>query len=320
MKKKVFRTRFAPSPTGYLHIGTARTVLFTSLLAKKNHGEWFLRVEDTDQTRLDVDSFKKLLKSLDSLCLLPEEGITLHKTSEHVEQYDAYSNGAFGPYIQSKRLDLYHQNVDSLVEKNLAYWDYLNEDQKNELQEIKKASNFAIDYYEENLKHSHLDKLKLSFGEVEKLEKKPVLRFRLKRNDKVKCEDLLLGESVFDLNLLEDPVFLKSDGFPTYHFAHLIDDHLMQTTHVIRSQEWYPSIALHTQMFLDYYSKPLKYIHVPFILGETGNKKLSKRDSKVDFEEFIKDGYLPEAMINYLAFLGWNPGTEKELYLEKADF
>lgn len=316
----MFRTRFAPSPTGFLHIGTARTVLFSSLLSKKNDGEWFLRVEDTDRSRLNIDAFKTLLKSLDTLGLLPNEGITIHETKEYIEDYEAYSNGNYGPYIQSHRLKIYHENVDKLIEKKICYWDYLDNDKITSLQEIKKADNFAIDYYNENLKYVDETKLFSKFEQISKLDTKPVLRFRLKRNSKLTCSDLLLGESIFDLNLLEDPVFLKSDGFPTYHLAHLIDDHLMKTTHVIRSQEWYPSIALHTQMYLDYYGTTLNYMHIPFILGETGNKKLSKRDSKVDFDEFITEGYLPEAMINYLAFLGWNPGTEQEMYLEKSDF
>jgi glutamyl-tRNA synthetase len=324
----MFRTRQAPSPTGYLHLGTARQILFTILFAKKNQGQWYLRLEDTDQKRLNKDSAKMLLEVLKEMDLLPPEGVTLFDSNQQDNQkntnfnefYQIYETGDFKPYIQSQRLDLYHQNAQKLIDKELAYWCYLSEQEKQEMLELKNINKKPIDYYKANTLKDTSEKLYQSVTEGLKDFRKPVLRYRLQRNQKIDCYDELLGKTTFDLNLEEDFIILKSDGFPTYHLAHLVDDYLMQTTLVIRAQEWYSSLARHTVMFLDYWGKVPKYIHLPFILGETGNKKLSKRDGKADMRDYLSDGYLPEAIINYLAFLGFNPGTEKELYLQESDF
>lgn len=323
----MFRTRQAPSPTGYLHLGTTRQILFTILFAKKNQGEWYLRLEDTDRKRLNQDSAKKLLEVLKELYLLPTEGVTLfdlnHENKEHFnfdDFYEIYEAGDFQPYIQSKRLDLYHQHAQNLIDKELAYWSYLTEEEKEELIQIKKINKKPVNYFQACVDKYGRDKLYQGVKEGLSDPKKPVLRYRLQREKKLDCYDELLGKTTFDLSLEEDFTILKSDGFPTYHLAHLVDDHLMQTSLVIRAQEWYSSLARHTAMFLDYWGEVTKYIHLPFILGETGNKKLSKRDGKADMRDYLIDGYLPEAIINYLAFLGWNPGTDKELYLEVGDF
>jgi glutamyl-tRNA synthetase len=315
----MFRTRQAPSPTGYLHIGTARTVLFTKLFAMINNGVWYLRLEDTDRNRLQSEAVKTLLGALGQIGLQADEGISLEAESGTKSQpedfYGIYQQGEFGPYIQSQRLSIYHEHAQNLIDQNLAYWSYLTPEDKQELQEIKQIKKQPINYSKVcNEKFSPED-LNKSVIEALQDERKPVLMYRMQRDQKIVCKDELLGESEFDLKLEEDFGILKNDGYPTYHLAHLVDDHLMQTTMVIRSQEWFPSFPKHQTMFLDYWKTMPQYCHVPFILGENGNKKMSKRDGNVNMQDYLDKGYLPEAIINYLAFLGWNPGTEKEIYL-----
>lgn len=333
MSSTKFRTRQAPSPTGYLHLGTARTVLFTKLLSVVNSGSWFLRLEDTDRGRLNHEAVVPLLSALEAIGLSPDEGITLDQKGQKDEFYGIYQKGEFGPYIQSERLPIYHQHAQNLIDQKLAYWVYLSEEERNELQEIKKIDKKPINYFLRNLeKVSELEIYK-SVQEGLNDPHKPVLRYRLQRKETIECFDQLLGKSTFDLSLEEDFTILKSDGFPTYHLAHLIDDFLMKTSLVIRAQEWFSSLPKHITMFRDYWGKEETveieslngknvpdYLHLPFVLGETGTKKMSKRDGNVNMQDYLDKGYLPEALVNYLAFLGWNPGTEKELYLEKSDF
>lgn len=352
-KKLAFRTRQAPSPTGYLHLGTARTMLFTKLLTMVNEGSWYLRLEDTDQNRKNTEAAKNLVQALTVLSLAPEEGISLESRSPkdlYNKEYDVYETGDFGPYIQSERIAIYQEYAQKLIDKKLAYWNYLTPENKEELQNFKNVSKKPINYLKENLAihpefknqeynqdlilkaENDLDRL---FQPVQKAlqdEQKPSLMYRLQRDQKIDCYDELLGKTEFDLNLEEDFTVLKSDGFPTYHFAHLVDDFLMKTTIVIRGQEWYASLPKHITMFRDFYSDQDEiitskngknvpaYLHVPVILGETGNKKMSKRDGNVNMQMYLDEGFLEEGMVNYLAFLGWNPGTEKEMYLDKADF
>lgn len=328
-----FRTRQAPSPTGYLHLGTTRQILFTLLLAKSNQGQWFLRVEDTDQNRLNPDAVTNLLQTLNELGIQTPEGVTLEKTSVYNSDYQAYQKGEFGPYIQSERRHLYQKYAQELIDKKLAYWNYLSPEEKEELQAIKKINHQPIDYFKINVEQFGEDKLWQSVESNLQNVQKPALMYRLKRNEKVVCQDLLLGTTEFDLSLEEDFTILKSDGFPTYHLAHLVDDFLMETNLVIRAQEWYASLPKHIVMFKELWGENEKemcvskngrnvpdYLHLPFILPQVGNKKLSKRDGNVNMLNYLEQGYLPEALINYLAFLGWNPGTEQELYLDKNDF
>jgi nondiscriminating glutamyl-tRNA synthetase len=360
LDKPVFRTRQAPSPTGFLHIGTARTVLFTKLIATINSGTWYLRLEDTDRGRLQPESVKILLGAMDSIGLSPDEGIRLIKNEElkmknntsyatdnvilseakdphtiqdevqnknldtqpstYNEFYDIEQSGDYGPYIQSERLPHYHRVAQELIDKRLAYWSYLTADEKKELQDLKQINKVAIDYFSVILEHQYHHLMFQSVEDGLSDDLKPVLMYKLQRNSKVSCDDLLLGKSEFDLSLEEDFAILKSDGFPTYHLAHLVDDWEMDTTIVIRSQEWFPSYPKHNTMFMDYYGETLDYIHLPFILGEKGNKKMSKRDGNVNLQDYLDKGFLPEAIANYLAFLGWNPGTEQELYLSQESF
>ena len=316
----MFRTRQAPSPTGYLHIGTARTVLYTKLIAEINDGTFYLRIEDTDRNRLQSDSVVILLKALESIGLKADEGVTLEPNGPQDDFYGIYQTGDYGPYIQSERLEIYHKYAQELIDKKLAYWSYLTPADKEELQQIKQTIKKPINYLKENSQKFSESDLNASVNEALNDPRKPVLMYRLQRNEIVICKDELLGETKFDLSLEEDFGILKSDGFPTYHLAHLVDDYEMATSLVVRSQEWFPSIPKHVTMFNDFFGSSPKYIHLPFIMGETGTKKMSKRDGNVNMQNYLDQGFLPEAIINYLAFLGWNPGTEKELYLEKADF
>jgi glutamyl-tRNA synthetase len=334
----MFRTRQAPSPTGYLHFGTARTMLFTHLLAKANKGQWYLRLEDTDRARLQPDAVGSLLSSMEKLGLIPDEGICV-KNDVGIEKDDFYGisqKGNFGPYIQSQRLEYYHKYAKVLLDKKLAYWSFLSEEDKIELKNIKTLIKKPINYLQANLQKLSdkpltesgclaTDKIEtdLYSSDLEKMLKdhrKPDLRFKIQENKELKTTDQLLGTTVFNLNLEEDFTILKSDGYPTYHFAHAIDDKLMDTTLVIRSQEWLSSLPKHYCLTQALWGSVFDYLHVPFVLGEVGNKKMSKRDGNVNMQDYLEAGYLPEAIINYLVFLGWNPGIDQEMYLEKDDF
>jgi glutamyl-tRNA synthetase len=332
-KHTMFRTRQAPSPTGYLHFGTARTMLFTKLFALKNDGTYYLRLEDTDRNRLNPDAALGLLKNLQTLGLEPDEGVTLKETGTKDDFYGVYQHGEFGPYIQSERRKLYHTYAQKLVDMKLAYWSFLTAEDKDELQQLKTATKRPINYFKACSERQTDEMLSMQVIEALSDPRKPALMYKLQRSQTVLCQDELLDATSFDLSLEEDFVILKSDGYPTYHLAHIVDDYLMQTSLVIRSQEWYPSFPKHVAMYSDCFahgifdraavewvSKHPAYLHLPFILGETGNKKMSKRDGNVNMQDYLNKGYLPEAIINYLAFLGWNPGTEKELYLEANDF
>ena len=316
----MFRTRQAPSPTGFLHLGTARTMLFTLLFARSQQGIWYLRCDDTDRKRLQPESFMNLLKCMESLGIMPDEGLSLDKTGFKDSFYGAYQKGEFGPYIQSERLKIYHEHAQRMIDQRLAYWTFFDEAEKAELVEIKALTKMPIDYWKETAKTHTEEEMFMSVEKGLVDPRECALRFKLKRDKKLKCYDELLGELEFDLNLEEDFIILKNDGFPSYHLAHLIDDRLMETTLVIRSQEWLPSLARHWTMFEDYWKKVPKFLHLPFVLGETGNKKMSKRDGNVNMQDYLDQGYLPEAILNYLAFLGWNPGDDKELYLDETDF
>ncbi|MBC7406378.1 MAG: hypothetical protein H7230_02830 [Candidatus Parcubacteria bacterium] len=317
-----FRTRQAPSPTGYLHLGTARTVLYTKLMAITKGGQWYIRLDDTDQNRLNLEAVTPLLESLQSLGLEAAEGITLDLSDTYSQEYNIYQKGDYGPYIQSERLSIYHEHAQKMIDSKLCYWSYLTPEDRQEIQANKQITKQPINWYLESLSRTNQELLQTSVALALNDPRKPVLRYRLQRDNKLKCHDELLGDTEFDLNLLEDPTFLKSDGFPSYHLAHLIDDHLTKVSMIIRSQEWYPSFPLHTQAFIDYWGVQNlpKFLHLPFVLGATGNKKMSKRDGNVNIQDYLDQGFLPEAIVNYLAFLGWNPGGEKELFLDQADF
>lgn len=295
------RTRLAPSPTGFLHVGGLRTALYCYLHAKKHQGVFFLRIEDTDQQRYVEGAIENLVSSLHTCGIHPDEGV-LYENGQVIQK------GEFGPYIQSERLPLYQKHAHELVEKGHAYYCFCTperlETMRNELVQRKKAPMY--------------DRLCLSLTSVEVEEKKAqsipcVIRQKIPRDRKVELEDLVRGKVIFEGTTLDDQVLLKSDGFPTYHLAHVVDDHYMQTQPVIRGEEWLPSLPKHILLFEAFGWEAPQYAHLPLLLN-TNRTKLSKRDGDVAVEDYLKKGYLPEALVNFVAFLGWNPGTEQEIF------
>lgn len=316
MTKQV-RVRFAPSPTGPLHIGGVRTALFNYLFAKKNNGVFYLRIEDTDQNRLVEGAEQYILDSLEWLGIAPDETIG--------------KNEKFAPYRQSERKDLYEQYAKQLLDSDWAYYAF---DTTEALDSHRKqhedlGKTFIYNHHNrEKLDNS----LVLSKEEVANRiasGAEYVIRFKTPVNEILHLQDRIRGEIKFDTNLLDDKVLFKSDGMPTYHLANIVDDHLMETTHVIRGEEWLPSMPLHVLLYRAFGWDSPEFAHLPLILKPVGNGKLSKRDGdKLGFPVFplewnsgegISSGYkeagfFPEAVINFLALLGWNDGTEKELF------
>lgn len=321
MTKKV-RVRFAPSPTGPLHIGGVRTALFNYLFAKKHGGDFILRIEDTDQNRYVEGAEKYIIDAL-NWCGMPiDEGVE--------------NPGKFGPYRQSERKDLYKQYADELITSGNAYYAFdtaetLDFHRKDH--EVK-GKTFIYNWHN-RLKLSN--SLSLSAEETQaKLDagEDYVIRFKSPQDETLHLKDIIRGDIKIDTNILDDKVLYKGDGMPTYHLANIVDDHLMEITHVIRGEEWLPSLALHYQLYHAFGWEAPEFAHLPLILKPTGKGKLSKRDGdKLGFPVFPlewkdpktneisrgykQDGYFPEAMVNFLAFLGWNPGTEQEIFSMK---
>ncbi len=318
MSKQV-RVRFAPSPTGPLHIGGVRTALFNYLFAKKHNGTFVLRIEDTDQNRYVANAEQYIIDSLNWSQIPFTEG--------------PEKEGDYGPYRQSERKGLYKQYADQLIESGHAYYAFDTAEEldfhRNDHQE--RGKTFIYNWHNrEKLTNS----LSLSPEEVqEKIEagEKYVIRFKSPVDETLVLHDMIRGEMKIDTNILDDKILFKSDGMPTYHLANIVDDHLMEISHVIRGEEWLPSLALHVLLYRSFGWESPEFAHLPLILKPTGKGKLSKRDGdKLGFPVFPlaytneqtgevsrgykEDGYFPEAFINMLAFLGWNPGTEQELF------
>ncbi|MCD8404114.1 glutamate--tRNA ligase [Tenacibaculum dicentrarchi] len=313
------RVRFAPSPTGPLHIGGVRTALFNYLFAKKYNGTFVLRIEDTDQTRYVKNAEQYIVDALE-WCNIPfDEGPN--------------NNEKFGPYRQSERKELYQKYADILLEKGWAYYAF---DTAEELDAHRKnheenGKTFTYNWHNRQKLNSSLA---LSSEEVEaklKAGDKYVVRFKTPQDETLILEDEIRGKIKIDTNVLDDKVLFKSDGMPTYHLANIVDDHLMEISHVIRGEEWLPSMALHILLYRAFDWKAPKFAHLPLILKPVGKGKLSKRDGdKLGFPVFPlaytneqtadvsrgykEDGYFNDAFINMLALLGWNPGTEQEIF------
>jgi len=324
MESNTVRVRFAPSPTGPLHMGGVRTALYNYLFAKKHKGEFILRVEDTDQTRFVPGAEKYIIDSLKWCGILPDEGQGI--------------GGDCGPYRQSERKEsgLYKKYVEQLLASGHAYYAFDTSEQLEAVRELAKqagSSNWQYNYVTRN---SMRNSLTLSGEEVEKLlaaGEPYVVRIKLPRNEEVKFEDIVRGWVKVNTNNMDDKVLFKSDGMPTYHMANIVDDHLMKITHVIRGEEWLPSAPLHLLLYryLGWEDTMPKFAHLPLLLKPDGNGKLSKRDGdRLGFPVFPLEwhneengdifsgyrekGYFPEAFVNMLAFLGWNPGTEQEIF------
>ncbi|MBT8245423.1 MAG: glutamate--tRNA ligase [Winogradskyella sp.] len=319
MSKNV-RVRFAPSPTGPLHIGGLRTALFNYLFAKKHGGDFVLRIEDTDQNRY-VEGAENYIVDALNWCNIPfDEG--------------PGKNEKFGPYRQSERKHLYKQYADQLIAEGKAYYAFdtaeaLDTERKNHESECK---TFMYNWHNRE-KGRLVNSLVLTSEEtLAKINagENYVVRFKSPQDETLHLKDIIRGDIKIDTNVLDDKILFKSDGMPTYHLANIVDDHLMEITHVIRGEEWLPSLALHKLLYNAFGWEAPEFAHLPLILKPTGKGKLSKRDGdKLGFPVFPleytatdgtvsrgykEDGYFPEAVVNFLAFLGWNPGTEQELF------
>ena len=317
MSKNV-RVRFAPSPTGPLHIGGVRTALFNYLFAKKHNGTFVLRIEDTDQNRY-VEGAEDYIVNALNWCNIPfDEG--------------PGKNEKFGPYRQSERKHLYKQYADELIASGNAYYAFDTAEALDAERKEHEANKQTFIYnWHNRLKLSN--SLALSAEEVNtKLDNGDdyVIRFKSPQDETLHLKDIIRGDIKIDTNVLDDKVLFKSDGMPTYHLANIVDDHLMEISHVIRGEEWLPSLALHMQLYTAFGWEAPEFAHLPLILKPTGKGKLSKRDGdKLGFPVFPleyaspdgdiskgykEEGYFADAVINFLSFLGWNPGTEQEIF------
>ncbi|PIX91075.1 MAG: glutamate--tRNA ligase [Candidatus Moranbacteria bacterium CG_4_10_14_3_um_filter_44_15] len=303
MNKKV-RVRFAPSPTGYLHIGGLRTALYNFLYAKKHKGDYFLRIEDTDQKRVVPGAIKKLIDSLDWAGLKHNEGVFVN------EKGDIYEKGEYKPYIQSKRLEIYKKYAHELVEKKKAYYCFCTPERLDSLRAVQEKARLAPTYDKLCLKEISREEAEKKIANGEKC----VIRFDVPETGETEFEDVVRGKVKFTNKNLDDFVILKSDGYPTYHLAHVVDDHLMKTTLVLRGEEWLSSTPKHLLLYQAFDWNPPQYGHLCVILNKNTKKKLSKRDGDVSVGDFMKKGYLPEAVVNFIALLGWNPKTEQEFF------
>jgi glutamyl-tRNA synthetase len=303
MNKNQVRTRFAPSPTGYLHIGGLRTALYAYLFAKQNKGQFLLRIEDTDRERFIPGATEKLIKTINELGLKYDEGPILKNNK-------IINKGNFGPYIQSQRLDIYKKYAEKLVASGQAYYCFCSADRLAKLREEQVKNNLPPKY--DGLCRN------LPAYEVEKnlkAQKNQVIRFKIPENNSVKFTDIIRGDVEFNSKDLDDLVLLKSDGYPTYHLAHIIDDHLMGISHVIRGEEWLSSTPKHLLIYQAFGWQPPQYAHMSLLLNPD-RSKLSKRKGDVAVEDFLKKGYLKEALINFIATIGWTEaaGSEQEIY------
>jgi glutamyl-tRNA synthetase len=317
------RVRFAPSPTGPLHIGGVRTALYNYLFAKKHKGDFLLRIEDTDQGRFVPGAEEYIIESLKWAGITPNEGI-------------GFGNGPHAPYKQSERRDMYKKYADKLVAEGKAYYAF---DTPEELEKLRKhleetkASNTSYSYH---VRMQMKNSLTLPDSEVKNYIATGapyVIRIKMPENEIIKADDIIRGHIEVNTATLDDKVLFKSDGLPTYHLANIVDDYSMQITHVIRGEEWLPSLPLHILLYryLGWENVMPKFSHLPLLLKPDGKGKLSKRDGdKLGFPVFPLEwtdpisgekssgyreaGYTKEAFINFLAFLGWNPGTEQELF------
>jgi len=295
------KTRFAPSPTGFLHIGGFRTALFAYLHAKKNGGDFLLRIEDTDRERFVEGGLENILNSLYWAGIEPDEGVVL-------EGGKIAHKGKNGPYVQSERLDVYQENIQKLLADDKAYYCFCTKERLDKLREEQMA-NKQPSGYDGHCRELSADEAK----ERKETTDKFVIRLKVPKDETIIINDLVRGKVEFATGTIDDQVLIKSDGFPTYHFAVVVDDHLMGVTDVIRGEEWLPSTPKHIILY-QYFDWDLpNYAHLPLLVNEK-KQKLSKRHGDVSVYDFKEKGYLPEAITNFVAFLGWNPGDEREIF------
>ncbi|HNX01867.1 MAG TPA: glutamate--tRNA ligase [Candidatus Cloacimonadota bacterium] len=288
------RVRFAPSPTGYLHLGSLRTALYDFVYARKTGGDFILRIEDTDQTRLVEDSVDNLITSLKVLGIDYDEG--------------PHKDGGFGPYFQSQRLPLYMKHALELIEKGHAYYCFCSKETLDEMRKEQTGTHHNMKY---DGRCSRLSKeeinRRLANGEPH------VIRMKVPENRSFVFDDVIRGRVEIESELVDDQVIIKSDGFPTYHLAAVVDDHYMEITHVIRGEEWLSSTPKHIFLHESLGWTPPQWVHLPLLLG-TDRSKMSKRQGDVAVESYLEKGYVKEAIINFVALLGWHPAGDKEIF------
>jgi len=318
MSERKIRVRFAPSPTGPLHMGGVRTALFNYLFAKKYNGDFILRIEDTDQTRYVPGAEEYIIESLQWCKLQFDEGVS--------------EGGKYGPYRQSERKAIYKQYADQLIASDNAYFAFDTPQELDDLRAKYEAEKKTFTY-DSSIRKSLKNSLAFSKDETEKRlasGEHYVIRFKMPENSVIIMQDIIRGEVKVTSSTVDDKVLFKSDGMPTYHLANIVDDHLMEISHVIRGEEWLPSLPLHVSLYraFGWENTMPQFAHLPLLLKPTGNGKLSKRDGdKLGFPVFPiywpygetargyrEDGYFNDAFINMLALLGWNPGTEQEIF------
>ncbi|MCU0382813.1 MAG: glutamate--tRNA ligase [Cyclobacteriaceae bacterium] len=321
MKKEV-RVRFAPSPTGALHIGGVRTALYNFLLARQQGGTMILRIEDTDQTRFVPGAEAYIIESLKWAGITIDEGVGV--------------GGPHAPYRQSERKEIYAKYAKQLIDQGDAYYAFDTEEELEQMRERLKAAGAEQQQYNSITRMQMRNSLTLSAEEVNNLMQEGVpyvIRLKVPRKEEIRLNDLIRGWVMVHSSQIDDKVLMKSDGMPTYHLANVVDDYLMKISHVIRGEEWLPSAPFHVLVykFLGWENEMPQFAHLPLLLKPTGDGKLSKRDADqmgfpifpIDWKDpqtgelakgYKESGYLPEALINFLALLGWNPGNDQELF------
>ncbi len=292
------RVRFAPSPTGFLHIGSLRTALYNYLFAKHHGGQVILRIEDTDRTRFVQGAMEE------QIAMLEWAGVTFDE-GPHV-------GGSYGPYIQSERFDLYREHAQALLANGTAYYAFDTAEELDAMRARQQAAGIAPRYDRSAMRNQY------TLGEQETARlladgAHHVIRLAVPLTRDVRYTDLVRGDVVVQGREIDDQILLKSDGFPTYHLANVVDDHLMAITHVIRAEEWLPSTPKHVLLYEAFGWTPPEFAHVPLLLN-ADRSKMSKRHGDVMVSDFRKRGYMPEALVNYVALCGWNPGTTEEFF------
>lgn len=296
------KTRFAPSPTGMLHVGGLRTALFGYLFAKKHGGTFMLRIEDTDRERFVEGGTENMISSLQWAGITIEEGVSMN------EKGDVIQKGDLGPYIQSERLPIYQKYIAELLDKGHVYHCFCTKERLAEVREYQEKNKLPTGYDGKcrDLSRTESEE-RISRGEGF------VIRMKMPKEGVTIIDDVIRGRVEFKNALVDDQVLIKADGFPTYHFALVVDDHTMEVTHVTRSEEWLPSTPKHVELYKMFGWEAPQFAHLSLLVNEK-KQKLSKRHGDVSVTDFKEKGYLPEALINFVAFLGWNPGTEQEIF------
>ncbi len=318
MSERTVRVRFAPSPTGPLHIGGVRTALYNYLFARKHGGKMILRIEDTDQTRFVKGAEEYIMDAFDWCGIDFDESLV--------------KGGDYGPYRQSDRKELYAKYAQQLIDNNKAYYAFDSPEELNELRAKSESEGGVFTYSSANrddLNNSENIGIDAAKAKIESGEPF-VIRFKMPKNQELAMTDIVRGDVLVNTSTLDDKILFKSDGMPTYHMANIVDDHLMEISHVIRGEEWLPSMPLHIMLYKAFEWEAPEFAHLPLLLKPKGNGKLSKRDGdKLGFPVFPtqwvnaegeksmgyrEEGYFPQAFLNMLALLGWNPGTEQEIF------